>query len=113
MPHPVPALFYDCTHDNKTPAEMHMPEDALPQMILVSLTNCASATTFGYDILVPTNPSVVGENRLYVTNQAELLGVRRIKIGDGPVVLVDYMSINASSVEIRGSWNNTLSGSVK
>lgn len=74
-------------------------------MVLVSMANCACATTFGYDILVPFNPSVVAESRQYITTRAERVAIPRVTIGEGPIVLVDYISTGVDSVEIRGSWN--------
>ncbi len=66
MPRPLPALLFDCTHDNETPAQKRHPADALSSAALVSAAVCAIGSVRGYDIFVPENPSVVFENRPYV-----------------------------------------------
>jgi glycogen debranching enzyme len=65
IPENVPALLYDCTHDNETHTTLKTTIEALSTLALVCMSNCAIATTFGFDILVPTNPSVVSEFRTY------------------------------------------------
>ena len=46
---PVHALFMDCTHDNKLPAEKRTAEDTLPNTALVNMCACATGSVFGYD----------------------------------------------------------------
>ena len=64
-PTPLPAMLYDCTHDNPAVAEKRDPVDALPNAALVAAAVCPVGSVRGYDILTPTNPSVVDEYRLY------------------------------------------------
>lgn len=65
LPSPLPALFFDCTHDNPTANEKRHPADALSAAVIVSAAVCAGGTTRGTDILVPENLSVVTDHRLY------------------------------------------------
>ena len=65
LPAPLPALFFDCTHDNQTANEKRHPADALAAAVVISAAVCAGGTTRGTDILVPENLSVVTDHRLY------------------------------------------------
>jgi glycogen debranching enzyme len=65
LPAALPALFFDCTHDNAVPAEKRHPADALSTSAVVSASVCASGTTRGFDRLVPHNINVVTDARLY------------------------------------------------
>nr|CEL76447.1 TPA: glycogen debranching enzyme, putative [Toxoplasma gondii VEG] len=60
-----PALFYDCTHDNETPAQKFTPGASLPLSVLLAGAGCAVGSTRGYDESVPSTLSVVSEDRLY------------------------------------------------
>ncbi|XP_058515908.1 uncharacterized protein LOC131479414, partial [Ochotona princeps] len=62
---PCPALLYDCTHDNETPAQKMTAAAALPNSLLVAAAGCAVGSTRGYDELVPRTLSVVSETRVY------------------------------------------------
>ncbi|KAJ2121323.1 bifunctional 4-alpha-glucanotransferase/amylo-alpha-1,6-glucosidase [Coemansia sp. RSA 720] len=62
LPH---AMFFDCTHDNETPAQKRTMEDALPNTAIVAMTACASGSTRGYDELYPRLLNVVHEHRRY------------------------------------------------
>jgi len=64
-PRPCPALLFDCTHDNQTPNEKRHPRDALPNAALVAASCASIGSVRGYDELLPFNPSVVSERRLY------------------------------------------------
>lgn len=65
IPGRLPAILFDCTHDNVTPAQRRHPGDALSSAALVAAAVCAVGSVRGYDLLVPENPSVVSEKRLY------------------------------------------------
>jgi len=65
LPAPLPALFFDCTHDNEVPATKRHPADAVATAALVAIGVCATGSTRGYDDFVPHNVSVVTDWRLY------------------------------------------------
>lgn len=62
---PVHALFMDCTHDNKLPAEKRTAQDTLPNTALVNMCACATGSVFGYDEIYPKYVDIVNEKRLY------------------------------------------------
>ncbi|KAJ2713801.1 bifunctional 4-alpha-glucanotransferase/amylo-alpha-1,6-glucosidase, partial [Coemansia spiralis] len=66
LPH---AIFFDCTHDNETPAQKRRMEDALPNATIVAMTACATGSTRGYDELYPKLLNVVHERRQYALLQ--------------------------------------------
>ena len=65
LPRHCPALLFDCTHDNQTPAQKRHPRDALPNAAMVAASCASAGSVRGYDELFPTNPSVVSERRGY------------------------------------------------
>ena len=65
LPAPLAAIFFDCSHDNETPAQKRHACDALSTMAIVTATACASGSVRGYDDLVPENISVVHDLRRY------------------------------------------------
>ncbi|CAK9002742.1 unnamed protein product [Durusdinium trenchii] len=65
LPRHCPALLFDCTHDNQTPAQKRHPRDALPNAAVVAASCASAGSVRGYDELFPTNPSVVSERRGY------------------------------------------------
>ncbi|KAM7539070.1 hypothetical protein Aperf_G00000049145 [Anoplocephala perfoliata] len=65
LPTVAHALFYDQTHDNPPPALKRTVFDYLPSAALVAMAACSTASTRGYDELVPYQISVVSEERLY------------------------------------------------
>ncbi|CAJ1356503.1 unnamed protein product [Effrenium voratum] len=65
LPRHCPALLFDCTHDNQTPAEKRHPRDALPNAAVVAASCASVGSVRGYDELFPRNPSVVSERRPY------------------------------------------------
>lgn len=76
-PRQCPALLFDCTHDNQTPGQKRHPRDALPNAALVSASCASIGSVRGYDELLPDNPSVVFERRLY----ADIAGVSPMEVG--------------------------------
>lgn len=60
-------MIYDCTHDNPTPSKKYKNNGkiALPHLVLNSMSNSSIASTWGYDMLVPKQISVVSEKKLY------------------------------------------------
>lgn len=62
---PVHALFMDCTHDNKPPAQKRDARDTLPNSTLVNMCACATGSVMGYDEIYPKYVDVVQETRLY------------------------------------------------
>eukprot|EP00919_Chromeraceae_sp_WS-2016_P010877 GHVR01025476.1.p1 GENE.GHVR01025476.1~~GHVR01025476.1.p1 ORF type:complete len:1429 (+),score=377.13 GHVR01025476.1:323-4609(+) len=105
-------LFFDCTHDNPTPAERRTPHDALANAAAVAASVCSIGSTRGYDELVPHNISVVHERRLHQTyefGQKEKENENKTnKEKEDEIKSFDLMwdSPNAQTVEIRGSFNN-------
>jgi len=65
-PRHCPALVFDCTHDNQTPAQKRHARDALPNAALVAACSSSIGSVRGYDELVPANPSVF-DTRTYQT----------------------------------------------
>ncbi|KAJ1675565.1 bifunctional 4-alpha-glucanotransferase/amylo-alpha-1,6-glucosidase [Spiromyces aspiralis] len=63
LPH---AIFFDCTHDNKTPFQLRQACDALPNAALVAMTACAVGSNKGYDELYSYLLDVVNEQRRYL-----------------------------------------------
>lgn len=63
--YPLP-VFYDMTHDNMSTIQKFPPGTiSLPHMALNSVLCCSISSTYGFDIMLPKNLSVVKENRLY------------------------------------------------
>lgn len=110
LPRHCPALLFDCTHDNQTPAEKRHPRDALPNAALVAASCASLGSVRGYDELFPKNPSVVSERRAYQAAPA----VEEIKLGgfEGKVVEVEKEKEfkitwhrKAQKVVARGAWD--------
>ncbi|KAI8079775.1 glycogen debranching enzyme [Halteromyces radiatus] len=59
------ALFMDCTHDNETPLQKRLAQDALPNAAVVAFSDCSIGSVKGYDELYPRLLDVVGEKRQY------------------------------------------------
>lgn len=62
---PVNPLFYDCTHDNETPNQKRVPQDALPTGALVAMCAASIGSVMGYDEIFPRLLDIVGESRRY------------------------------------------------
>ncbi|CAO3625433.1 unnamed protein product [Cunninghamella echinulata] len=60
------ALFMDCTHDNETPLQKRLPQDALPNTAVVAFSDCATGSVKGYDELYPKLLDIVSEQRHYL-----------------------------------------------
>lgn len=105
---PVPAILYDCTHDNPTPVERRKAHDALPNAAMVAMANCFVASTRGYDEFIPQQLSVITETRTYPVYQASASG-RRYDLG-GDIELVLTYSIDENqkvqTVQVKGEWDN-------
>lgn len=69
----LPAVLYDCTHDNETPTMKRTSEDTLSNGILCCMACCPYASTRGYDEIIPHTLSVVTERRLY--NNDTMIGI--------------------------------------
>ena len=70
-PSDVHALFFDCTHDNETPAQRRDARDTLPNAALVAMCSCATGSVMGYDEIYPSLVDLVGETRLYISASSE------------------------------------------
>jgi glycogen debranching enzyme len=107
---PLPGLFYDCTHDNETPAHKRTAADALPGAAIVAFTNTAAASTRGYDELIPEQLSVVTERRLYKSaeDRPQVPKVR-VSAGDESVEMTIYYedpTQRLRTVEVKGNWDS-------
>jgi glycogen debranching enzyme len=107
---PLPALFYDCTHDNETPTHKRTAADALPGAAIVAFTNTAAASTKGFDELIPEQLSVVTERRLYKSAEdAPEVPKVRVSSDDGSVEMTIYYedpTQRLHSVEVKGNWDS-------
>eukprot|EP00743_Colponemidia_sp_Colp-15_P009529 GILK01010423.1.p1 GENE.GILK01010423.1~~GILK01010423.1.p1 ORF type:complete len:1716 (+),score=307.25 GILK01010423.1:79-5226(+) len=113
VPSLSPAVFYDCTHDNETPAQKRSARDALPTAALVAITGCASGSVRGFDELIPSTISVVTERRLFKVIESDPT-LEPIKTEPKPQVESEsnevpaakfYWNHGGNSVEVRGSWD--------
>eukprot|EP00931_Biecheleriopsis_adriatica_P078361 TRINITY_DN51816_c0_g1_i1.p1 TRINITY_DN51816_c0_g1~~TRINITY_DN51816_c0_g1_i1.p1 ORF type:complete len:688 (+),score=108.01 TRINITY_DN51816_c0_g1_i1:85-2148(+) len=59
LPRHCPALLFDCTHDNETPAQKRHPRDALPNEAIVAARRYRVGSVRGYEELPSKNHSVV------------------------------------------------------
>lgn len=59
------AIFFDCTHDNETPAQKRTPQDTLSTAAIVSMSCCAVGSTRGYDEVLPKAINLITETRHY------------------------------------------------
>eukprot|EP00443_Scrippsiella_acuminata_P042332 CAMPEP_0115347118 /NCGR_PEP_ID=MMETSP0270-20121206/94705_1 /TAXON_ID=71861 /ORGANISM="Scrippsiella trochoidea, Strain CCMP3099" /LENGTH=1418 /DNA_ID=CAMNT_0002769009 /DNA_START=55 /DNA_END=4308 /DNA_ORIENTATION=- len=114
-PRHCPALLFDCTHDNQTPSEKRDPRDALPNAALTAASCASIGSVRGYDELLPFNPSVVFERRLY----SEIAGVRPFTLGwptledlpaaksssESPAIELMWPHSGACKVVARGAWD--------
>lgn len=112
IPTATPAVFYDCTHDNETPAQRRTPMDALPNAAIVCFTNTAVASTRGYDELIPAQLSISKENRLYRQETEHSQHKESITMGSGSCslglrIVLEYVAEGKGPdrVEIKGSWD--------
>lgn len=112
VPTATPALFYDCTHDNMTPAQARTAMDALPNAAIVCFTPCAVASTRGYDELLPVQLSTAKEMRLYrliVEQLEDNASIPMEKDFLGISLIVEYVDVadeEVGKVEIKGSWDD-------
>ena len=79
----VHALFFDCTHDNETPAQKRDARDTLPNAALVAMCACATGSVFGYDEVYPALIELVHETRLYTSISSE--GQVTTQAGEGGI----------------------------
>ena len=70
LPTVAHALFYDKLHDN--PAEKRTIFNHLPSAALAAMAACSTASTRGYDELVPHQINVLSEKRLYALWEKEV-----------------------------------------
>ncbi|KAG9394468.1 Glycogen debranching enzyme [Carpediemonas membranifera] len=61
----LPALLFDCTHDNEVPASLRTAADALSTACLVAGCVSTTGSVRGFDELVSAQIDVVRDNRLY------------------------------------------------
>ena len=102
LPSCLPALLFDCTHDNVTPAQKRHPVDALSSAALVSAAVCAVGSTRGYDIFVPENPSVVFEFRPYTPLPPLLSGRSPVASGSTGSLPTVITALTASGAPVVG-----------
>jgi len=100
-----PAIFYDCTHDNETPAQKRTAKDALPNAAIVAFTNCAIASVRGYDELVPRNLSVVTERRPYATQTSTSSTIPSDVLNSSTMSCTFTWNYPATHVLLKGSWD--------
>jgi hypothetical protein len=70
-------ILYDCTHDNPAPIQKFKTgRIALPHLGVLAMSDITTASTWGYDQLLPRNISVINEKKLYQTvNQDNLFTI--------------------------------------
>lgn len=104
----VPAVFYDCTHDNPTPVQCRKAHDALPSAAIISMGNCMIASTRGYDEFIPQQLSVVTENRVYKLYSDDICPIRHNLGGDLETMISFSVDDNKkiSKVQVKGEWDN-------
>ena len=63
----IEPLVYDCTHDNPSPIDRFLKEPSvtLAHVVAEGMAGVSIGSTFGYDIMVPKQLSVVSEKRPY------------------------------------------------
>jgi len=79
----VQALFFDCTHDNETPAQKRDGRDTLPNAALVAMCACATGSVVGYDEIYPQLIDLVSETRHYTSVSSE--SPVKIQAGEGGI----------------------------
>ncbi|KAI8065248.1 glycogen debranching enzyme [Gongronella butleri] len=72
------ALFMECTHDNETPAQKRLAQDALPNAAVVAFADCATGSVKGYDDLYPKLLDIVTEKRSYALPDGNV-GIHAVK----------------------------------
>ena len=73
-------IFYDVTHDNKTPSQHRTAEDALSTGALVTFIRVAVGSNKGFDDLYPVYLDLVTDDRLYEVNGSKMDGgIGRVK----------------------------------
>jgi glycogen debranching enzyme len=75
---PINPLFYDCTHDNQTPAQKRVPQDTLPTGALVAMCAASIGSVMGYDEIFPKLLNLVTESRRYAP-ETEQPGIGKTK----------------------------------
>lgn len=78
------AIFFDQTHDNESAIVKRTAYDVPATAALLSMANCATGSSRGYDELVPHHINVVTESRFYPLEVPEdhgILPLRRILNG--------------------------------
>ena len=76
---PVNPLFFDCTHDNETPYQKRVPQDALPTGALVVMCAASIGSNMGYDEIFPRLLDLVGESRHYYASEGDQPGIGKAK----------------------------------
>lgn len=106
-PKAVPAIFYDCTHDNPTPYERRKPHDAMSASAMLAMTNCTIASTRGYDEFLIKNLSVVSEKRVY--SNYPITQINKINPSGEITVQITFsheISQKVNTVDVKGEWDN-------
>lgn len=105
-------MFFDCTHDNKTPTEKRTATDALSTAAIVCASTCAIGSTRGFDELVPKQLNVVTENRLYQDYQHSSSQYSSSTVSSLPSnessdksVELCWPSSTSGTVAVRGDWD--------
>ncbi|KAJ2867181.1 bifunctional 4-alpha-glucanotransferase/amylo-alpha-1,6-glucosidase, partial [Coemansia erecta] len=94
LPH---AIFFDCTHDNETPAQKRTMEDALPNTAIVSMTSCATGSNRGYDELYPKYLNIVLEQRRYAVLDDPLsvgIGMAKARLNKLHCEIAQYQEVH-------------------
>lgn len=103
--YPLP-VFYDMTHDNISTIEKFYPGTiSLPHMALGSFLCCSISSTYGFDILLPQNLSVVKEHRPYklvdIPDEEEVKEEKKEKVPENFTIY--YVDAKAKKVDIAGT----------
>jgi glycogen debranching enzyme len=105
---PVPAILYDCTHDNPTPVERRKAHDALPSAAIVAMANCFVASVRGYDEFIPQQLSVITETRTYPLYEPSPIP-RKYDLGGDIEILITFSieeTQKVQKVQVKGEWDN-------
>jgi len=102
----VHALFFDCTHDNETPAQKRDARDTLPNAALVAMCSCSVGSVMGYDEVYPKLIDLVGETRLY-TSASSVGGPITVQAGEGGIGSIKKLMNQVHTLMGKDNYSET------